>query len=457
MDLSQLPAIDRLLQHSLWDRHPHLPHSAARDACRAEVTALREALLSGQRSAVPPLDEVAAGAVARALSDTRPLLRRVINATGVVVHTNLGRAPLAPAALEALQLAGRYTNLELDLDSGQRDSRHDRLGAAFARILGCGDVVVVNNNASAVYLALSALQRDGGAAPTVAISRGEQVEIGGSFRMPDIMAATGATMLEVGATNRTHLHDYSAALDDGADVLLKVNRSNFRIEGFTAEVSVAELGALARERGVPLVHDLGSGLLQPEEGLAYDTVTSSLDAGASLVLFSGDKLLGGPQCGIAAGSPDLVRRMLRHPLMRMLRPGKLTLLALEATLRSWETDRSGALIPVARMRTRDDAELRGTAYQLGARLAEVLGGRAAVEVVRVDGRVGGGAMPGRPLPSWAVAIAPVDRSEATFAAQLRHGEPSVVARVEGGRVLLDVRTLLQGDAEALAGLLGRSL
>ncbi len=448
--LRSLPAIDRLLADAAWQALPHVPRHLRRDACRTVVEALRAEVLAGA-SELPPVDQILARALAQAEASTRPVLQPVVNATGIVLHTNLGRAPLAPAALDAITAcAGRYSNLEFDLEDGKRGSRHEHLAASFARLLGCGDVVVANNNAAAVFLALSALAAGEG----VAISRGELVEIGGSFRMPDIMDASGARMIEVGTTNRTHLADYERALDAGATVLLKVHRSNFAVVGFTKEVGIAELAELAHARGALVVYDLGSGLLRSRPHLDDGCVTDALNDGADLVLFSGDKLLGGPQAGIAAGTPEAVAALRSHPVMRLVRPGKLTLLALEATLRAWEADPEGTPVPVAELTSRPVEELHAAATELARSLRTLLGDRAEVRVVPVDSKTGGGSSALITLPSHAVSVRPPG-GEDELAAALRHGDPAVVGRLEDGALLLDVRALLDGDAERILAAFGR--
>ena len=447
-----IPAIDRLLEDPAWEDAREVGRPARRDACRAVVQALRDAIVAGEASEADcAIDAVVARAVARARDDVRPVLRRVVNATGVILHTNLGRAPLSASAIDAVaELAGGYVNVELDLDTGARDNRLDKIGAAFSRVLGCTDVVVANNNAAATFLALSALAGDGTA---VAISRGELVEIGGSFRMPDIMEASGATMIEVGTTNRTWPKDYAAALERGAGVLLKVHQSNFAVVGFTHEVTVEELVALARPAGALVVHDLGSGQLHGDPVLGNDSVRRSLDAGADLVLFSGDKLLGGPQCGIAAGDRDVIERLRTHPVMRMVRPGKLTLVALEGTLLAWERDPSGGEIPTAVMLGRSIEDVTAAARALAEAIAEAHPGRYRSEVIATDSTTGGGSSPLVRVASAAVALTSTTDSASALAAHLRRGDPPVVARVDDGRVLLDVRTLLPGDPRRIVAAL----
>jgi L-seryl-tRNA(Ser) seleniumtransferase len=355
-------------------------------------------------------------------------LRRVLNATGVVVHTNLGRAPLPEAALERVREVGRgYSNLEYDLSAGTRGSRQDHVAGILRRLTGAEAALVVNNNAAAVLLALAALAegRD------VLVSRGELIEIGDGFRIPDVLARSGARLVEVGTTNRTRAADYERAIGPETAVLLRVHQSNFRLVGFTELPAVAELAKVAQRHELPLVDDLGSGaLLQIED---EPSVRESLAAGADLVCFSGDKLLGGPQAGIVVGRADLVERLRRHPLQRAVRADKLTLAALEGTLALYlEPERALREVPVLRMALEDTDAVRARAE----RLAELTGG----EVEETISRIGGGALPLAELPSFACAV------EEELAAPLRAGDPPVVGVVRDGRLLLDCRTL--GDAEA---------
>jgi L-seryl-tRNA(Ser) seleniumtransferase len=446
--LRELPPIDQILAHSSWSKLVHVPPDVRRDACRAVVDCLRAGILAGNPVSVE-FESVAKKCTAHAVEIVRPVLRRVVNGTGVVLHTNLGRAPLSEAALEAIgSSAGGYLNLEMDLDAGQRDNRMDRLGLAFSRVLGCGDVVVANNNAAAVFLALSALAGD---RKKVVISRGELVEIGGSFRMPDIMDASGAEMVEVGTTNRTHLKDYEEAFKGGARLAMKVHRSNFSVLGFTKEVSVGELASCARSHDALVMHDLGSGLLRSAKHLGDDCVTASLAAGADLVLFSGDKLLGGPQAGIIAGKREVIAQIRSHPVMRLVRPGKLTMLALEATLLAWERDPKGGEIPCARLAAASREDLKPRAEALAQRLSSVAQGRAEIQVTETQATTGGGSAEDIRLDSVAVAIrpAPGEGSEAALAAALRQGEPCVVGRLEDGQLLLDVRTIFPKDEASI--------
>ena len=361
-----------------------------------------------------------------------PRLRRVLNATGVIVHTNLGRAPLADAAVARVaEVAGGYSNLEYDLHTGARGSRQDHAAAILRRLTGAEAALVVNNNAAAVLLALAALAegRD------VLVSRGELIEIGDGFRIPDVLARSGARLVEVGTTNRTRAADYEAAVGEQTAMLLRVHQSNFRVVGFTEQPRLAELGAVARRHGLPLVDDLGSGALValPDEPSARD----ALAGGADLVCFSGDKLLGGPQAGVVVGRADLVERLRRHPLQRALRADKLTLAALEATLALYlEPARARAEVPVLRALEEPSESIRERAL----RLAASIGG----DVEETIARVGGGALPLAELPSWACAV------EETLSRPLRCGEPPVVGVVRDGKLLLDCRTLTDGDAADVA-------
>ena len=376
--------------------------------------------------------------------DAVPSLREVVNATGVVLHTNLGRAPLADVAAQAMAAAARgYSNLEYDIDAGARGSRYDHCVSLLRELTGAEDALVVNNNAAALVLALNTLARG----QKVVVSRGELVEIGGGFRIPDILDRSGAGLVEVGSTNRTRIADYRGAVENGGvAAILKVHRSNFRITGFTEDVEVAELSDLAREAGVPLIHDLGSGLFVraeelglPEEPLAVD----SLKAGADVVAVSGDKLLGGPQAGLLLGGKDHIAALRTNPLCRALRVDKMTLAGLEATLRLYR-DRSRAIveIPTLRMLGADVQELSERAESMASALSEA---GVSAEVVDGMGAVGGGTYPGVTLDSAVVALPTTGAGASEVAARLRAGSPPVVARIVSDRVVLDPRTVLPGQ------------
>ncbi len=403
------------------------PRPLALAAARATLDRAREEIRAGHDPGDLPARALAEVAAARAAG-----LRRVLNATGVLVHTNLGRAPLPAAAVEAaLAAASGYSNLEYDLAEGARGSRQDHLAPLLRRLTGAEAALVVNNNAAAVLLALAALAEG----REVLVSRGELIEIGDGFRIPDVLARSGATLREVGTTNRTRAADYERAIGPETALLLRVHQSNFRVVGFAELPRVEELAAVARRHGLPLVDDLGSGALLHLEG--EPTVAASLAAGADLVCFSGDKLLGGPQAGIVCGRADLVERLRSHPLQRALRADKLTLGALEGTLRLYlDPERATREIPVLRML----AEPPGAGRARAERLAAATGGAVEETVARV----GGGALPLAELPSYACAV------EEELADPLRAGEPPVVAVVRDGRCLLDCRTLTDAEADEVA-------
>jgi L-seryl-tRNA(Ser) seleniumtransferase len=439
------------------DRLLHEPEVDAllRDAPRsAVVAAIREALAAARTRRADPPDDWATEIRERLADRRRPGLRPVLNATGVVLHTNLGRAPLAEPAVRAMTaIAAGYSNLELDLDTGTRGSRTDHCRELLRRVTGAPDALVVNNAAGALVLALNALA----AGRDVLISRGELIEIGGSFRIPDIMARSGARLREVGTTNRTHLEDYRRALDGDVAAILTVHRSNFEQRGFVASAEPAALATLAGEAGVPYLHDVGSGLLAdlaPWGLTSEPRVADALEAGAGLVLFSGDKLLGGPQAGCLVGARELVARCRENPFARAMRADKLTLAALGATLVLYDdADTAVREIPVLRMLTLAAAELAGRAERLAAHCPPALG--ATLEPG--ESAVGGGSFPGTVLPTTLVALDAGALGPDGLALRLRLGDPSVVARVAGGRVLLDPRTLPEDAGPAIGRALALAL
>ena len=438
--LSGLPKMDVLLARPELAGCP-LPYALVRRAARQVLDDLRQALLADGEAAIPPEEILARQVLALAHALNRPHLRRVVNAAGVPLHTNLGRAPLSPRAAEAVrQVSAGYCNVEYDLDRGARGSRTGRIEELLKELTGAEGAFVVNNNAAAVLLMLSVLTPGLG----VAISRGELVEIGGSFRVPDIMARSGATLVEVGTTNKTRLSDYAAALDSGAaQALLKVHPSNFKVVGFTQAAELPQLGELARERSVPLLCDLGSGALSAGPFPGEPSVEEAAHW-ADVVCFSGDKLLGGPQAGILLGKADLIARIRSDPLARALRLDKLSLAALEGTLMDW---RDGMLPPAAAMLGADEAMLRKQAEELAALLTPL----CPCEVTESPGEAGGGSMPGVSLPGWAVALTPAEELERF----LRGWETPVIGRIHRGKLLLDVRTLLPGDEDIIAAALSR--
>ena len=419
MELRDLPSVDELARGSAD------PLAVA--AARAVIERARAAIRAGAEPG-----DLAAALQAELAAVRRPALRRVLNATGVIVHTNLGRAPLPATALERVADAARgYSNLEYDLAAGERGSRQDHVAGLLGRLTGAESAIVVNNNAGAMLLALAALAEG----REVLVSRGELIEIGDGFRIPDVLARSGARLVEVGTTNRTRASDYEQAMRPETALILRVHQSNFRVVGFTELPSLADLAEVARRHQLPLIDDLGSGALVD---LADEpTVRASLAAGADLVCISGDKLLGGPQAGIVVGRTELVEKLRRHPLHRALRIDKLGLAALEGTLQLY-LDPARALreVPVLRMLREDAALVRARAE----RLAEATNG----EVEETVARVGGGALPLAELPSFACAV------EESLAAALRAHEPPVVGIVRDGRLLLDCRTLDDDEAGLVA-------
>jgi L-seryl-tRNA(Ser) seleniumtransferase len=444
----ELPSVDRLLlEPEIRELLRNVPRIAVVDAVRASLAAART------RRAGPP--ESWAADVRERLSDrARASLRPILNATGVVLHTNLGRAPLAPAAVAAMvAIAAGYSNLEFDLDTGTRGSRSDHCREPLRTVTGAEDALAVNNAAGALLLALGALA----AGREVLISRGELIEIGGSFRIPDILVQSGARLREIGTTNRTHLDDYRRALDAGIAAVLTVHRSNFEQRGFVATPEPGDLAALCREAGVPYLVDVGSGLLADLSawGLRGEPqVVDTLAAGADLVIFSGDKLLGGPQAGCIVGRRAAVARCREHPVARAVRADKMTLAGLEATLALYrEPEEAVRTIPVLRMLTLGSEELAQRAARLAAACPAEL--RPALEPG--ESAVGGGSFPGAILPTTLVSLDAGAIGADGLALRLRLGEPPLVARVGGGRVLLDPRTLPEESYPAVGAVLVEAL
>ncbi|MBI4212693.1 MAG: L-seryl-tRNA(Sec) selenium transferase [Chloroflexi bacterium] len=428
-----LPSVDRLLQSEagriLLETYPH----------QSVVDALRQSLTEARfGSGRGDLSENGLVATGRHILESRylPSLRPAINGTGVILHTNLGRAPLSARARQDIeQVARSYSTLEYNLDAGARGTRHEHVTGLLQRLTGAEDGLVVNNNASAILLALSATATG----KEVLISRGQLVEIGGGFRIPDVLRQSGARLVEVGTTNRTYAEDYAAAIGEDTAVLLRVHTSNFRLSGFVHTASLGELVELGRGRHLSVLDDLGSGSLLPTEsyGLAHEPmVQESVAAGADLVCFSGDKLIGGPQAGIIVGKTDIVDRLRRHPLTRALRPDKATLAALYATLIAYELGAAEREIPVWRMISLPVAELE----HRGQVMLTELNSRQA-SVVPSQTTIGGGSLPGETLDSRAIALRPVAGSAQQLAGELRHSEPPLIGHIEDDRVLLDLRTI----------------
>lgn len=441
--LRSLPSVDALLQdHTLRELEQRYGHTLVVEACRNSLDAARRAILGGGDAPMPALlvDDICE----RVKQAARPSLVPVINATGVIIHTNLGRAPLSEETIAAMRLAAQgYTNLEYDLEAGERGSRYVHAQEILQRLTGAPAALVVNNNAAAVMLILAEFARG----REVIISRGQLVEIGGGFRVPDVMRQSGADLVEVGTTNRTRLSDYRDAITERTAMLLRVHSSNFRIIGFMEEVPLAELGALARERDLMVADDLGSGALLDTSayGMAHEPMPQeSLAAGASLVSISGDKLLGGPQAGLILGAEEAIGRLKRNPLTRALRVDKITIAGLQATLLHYLKNEATRKIPTWMMISASPSALGVRAEQWIARLA---GAGLNATIVDAESTVGGGSLPGETLPTRAVALTVA--SPDAFAAHLRDNSPPIVARIDENRILFDPRTVLPAEQEPL--------
>jgi L-seryl-tRNA(Ser) seleniumtransferase len=439
-----LPSVGRLLET------PEVGELLAQHARTEVVDALRTALADaratvGSEPGGSSQAEIVHQASLLLRASGEGSLRRVINATGVVLHTNLGRAPLSDATVRAMERVARgYSALEFDLAAGARGSRHEHVSDLLHRLTGAEAALVVNNNASAVLLALAALA----VGREVIISRGQLVEIGGGFRIPDVLRQSGATLVEVGTTNRTYVEDFARAVTPDTSVLLRVHASNFRVVGFTQETTLLELAALAREQGLVVVDDLGSGSLLPSEryGLAHEPMAQeSVREGADVVCFSGDKLLGGPQAGILIGKADVIGRLRRHPLTRAVRPDKATLAGLRATLMHYVRGEAEREVPVWRM----IAATRANLTDRGHRIVQQ-SGSTVVRVVDAASAIGGGSLPGMTLPSAAIALRSPTRPPQELAAELRRWAVPIVGHIAHDEVLLDLRTVLDDEDDDMA-------
>ncbi len=437
-----LPSVEQLLQELiLGGLAGAYSHAAVVSLARQQLDDARDSIREGKDA--PALQQLAADIMARAEEEWSPWPRPLVNATGVVIHTNLGRAPLSEPAMAAVNAAvGSYSDLEFDVREGSRGSRQAHIGRLIAEVTGAETGLVVNNNASAIMLGLSAVTGPGGPREVI-VSRGEGVEIGGGFRIPDVLMQSGATLVEVGTTNRTYARDYASAINENTAAILKVHPSNFRVIGFTHEAELNELVTLARERGVPVLNDLGSGCLldTTQYGLASEpTVQQSVTAGVELSFFSGDKLIGGPQAGIIAGNAEWVDRLGRHPLARAVRIDKMGLAALSATLTSFLKEEAHEVIPVWRMISMSVDTITETAEGW---LKEI--DSPAVSLREGQSTVGGGSLPGETLTTTLLAVTPPDSPDA-FARRLRSGPTPVIARIEDEVVVLDPRTVSDGQS-----------
>ena len=440
--LRQIPKVDELMrQTALQQLCETVPAPTVTQAVRQVLEDLRKDILSGSVEEMPSAEDLCNKIVADANRQAEPSLKKVINATGIVLHTNLGRACISErAAAAARDVAMSYSTLEYNLKAGRRGTRYSHVEDLLCKLTGAESALVVNNNAAAVLLILSDMAQGG----QVITSRGELVEIGGSFRVPDIMEACGAELKEVGTTNKTHIWDYDRAITEKTRALMKVHTSNYRIVGFSETPTLVELVELGHSRGLPVIEDLGSGcLVDLQQYGIHDepTVQDSVRAGVDVVSFSGDKLLGGPQAGIIVGKKAIVDKLKKHPLTRAMRVDKMTLAALEATLRSYEAGLINE-IPTLAMLAATPAQLRSKADALCALMTAA---GIAAEVVPTEGQVGGGSVPTQMLKSFAVAVQPSGVNLDQLETNLRLGNPVIVGRINHDRFLLDVRTLQEAD------------
>ncbi len=457
--LRRLPSVEELLENpALADAIEQRGRRLVADSSRSVLEKLRRRILAGEP--VTPADlepgRLAALVGEEAAAVYKPTLQPLINATGVVVHTNLGRSVLAEEAIGAVgEVAASYSNLEYNLAAGARGSRHDHITRIITALTGAENALVVNNNAAAVLLALSTFA----AGREVIVSRGELIEIGGSFRIPDIMAASSAKLVEVGTTNKTRPADYGKGIGPLTSMLLHVHTSNYKVIGFTAGVGIGELVALGRKHNLMVMDDLGSGALADLPALADEpSVFESLASGADIVTFSGDKLLGGPQAGIVIGRREAVEKMKAHPMARALRVDKMTLAALQATLALYLNPREAVRrIPTLRMLAETAAALKPMAERLAAGLKQAVGAGVGVQLQQSASKVGGGALPLLELDSWVCALSPVSISVDELAARLRATDPPVIGRIHGGRLLLDVRTILPEQLDETIGALQQAV
>ncbi|MFA5843976.1 MAG: L-seryl-tRNA(Sec) selenium transferase [Coriobacteriia bacterium] len=455
--LRRLPKVDVLLERDdIAGPLADVPRTLVLEAVREAVEAVRARILAGE-DACTDADAVAADAVSRARAKAARSLVPVVNATGIIVHTNLGRSVLAPAAVAAAaRVAAGYSTLEYDLAAGERGSRHVHVEALLTRLTGAEAAMAVNNNAAAVLLGLAGLARGREAI----VSRGQLVEIGGSFRIPDIMRESGASMVEVGATNKTHLADYERAVSERTGLLLKVHSSNFRVVGFSEEVSLPDLVALGAKHGVPVMEDQGSGVLIDLSGHGLPdepTLRDAVEAGADLVTASGDKLLGGPQAGILVGKRGVIDALKKHPLARALRLDKLTLAALEVTLRLYlEPERALLEVPTLRMLTEPAAQVAARAARLADAVRAACGEAYDVTTAEDVSRAGGGALPLADIPTTVVVVALRGTGVVALEARLRAGDPPVIARIERDRLLIDPRTLSEPEEAIVVEALRRA-
>ena len=444
--LRKIPKVDDILKHKDWKRLVReYSEDTAKDALRECLDELRLDIKEGRAASVPPISDIVGAAQKRVALITSPRLKRVINGTGIIIHTNLGRSLLAQKAIDAIvSAASRYTNLEYDLKKGTRGDRYEHCTYILKRLTGAESALVVNNNAGAVFLILNTLVEG----KEAIISRGELVEIGGSFRIPDVMKKSGAILREVGTTNRTYIEDYERAITENTGLLMKVHTSNFRIRGFAHEVSVGEITALGGKHNIPTYYDAGSGLFYPigdGNGLDEPLVKRELIKGLDVISFSGDKLLGAPQAGIILGEKQCIDMMRKNPMTRALRPDRFTLAGLESTLLLYlDTEDARRAIPTLSMIFQDEGLLKRRAQRIAAAVRKRCD-NLSVSVIAVHSEVGGGSLPDVVIPSFAVALKPEAISVERLEERLRALDVPVVGRIERERLIIDMRTILKND------------
>jgi len=453
--LRKLPKVDECMGILLNNPEINAPARIIKTVIQEEVLREREAILNGHKKGEERSFDEWVDIFTKAISKKmQPNFRRVINGTGVVIHTNLGRSILSNTTTDTLAQAGAYySNLEFDLETGKRGSRYSLIEDLVCYLTGAEAALVVNNNAAAVLIALDTLTKN----KEAIVSRGQLVEIGGSFRIPDVMAKSGALLVEVGATNRTHLYDYERAITENTALLLRVHTSNFRIIGFTSQVSAEDMVALAKKHGLITMEDLGSGSLVDFSQFGFPkepTVQEIVQAGVDVVTFSGDKLLGGPQAGIIVGKKEIIEMIKKNPLNRALRIDKFTLSSLESVLREYlDFEKALRTIPTLRMLTMSAGELKKRALRLARILKKNLGEKCRSSVLPTVSRVGGGALPEFNIESWAVVLSPISMSLNNFEKSLRHLSIPIIGRIENNCFLLDVRTLQENEITELGALL----
>ncbi len=447
--LRKIPKVDDILKDEGWLGLAAYPVTLAKDSLREVLDELRDAIKEGRTETVPALSSIIEEAAERTRRFLSPTLKRVINGTGIVIHTNLGRSPLAPSAIERLlAVAGGYSNVEYDLEEGTRGDRHHHCLAVLSRLTGAEGAIVVNNNAGAVLLTLNTLAEG----KEVIIGRGELIEIGGSFRIPEVMKKSGAVLREVGTTNRTFVEDYEHAINEGTGLIMKAHTSNYRIKGFVHEATSEELSALCARHKVPFFFDTGSGLISPFGSfarLSEPSVVEETRRGVDVLSFSGDKLLGGPQAGVILGRRQYIDAIKRNPLTRALRPDKFTLAALEATLLLYlDEEKAKKEVPTLRMLDADEDLLKKRAFRV-ARSARKVAREVKIDVVKLSSEVGGGSLPDVQLPSYGLSLVPSSMTVDALERRMRGLGVPIIGRIEKARFLIDMRTIMEEEEREL--------